>query len=121
MRASDGAGQGSPPHFPLSLTDSALPCYRSAASDPGGGAGRSPREQRRDNLRLVTQYSAGTLELGVSVAVGAGIGYWLDSVFHTAPWLTLFWLLCGVVAGFRSLLRVARRLEKDEEETNRDG
>jgi ATP synthase protein I len=69
----------------------------------------------------MTQYSAGTLELGVSVAAGAGLGYWLDSVFHTAPWLTLFWLLCGVIAGFRSLLRVARRLEKAEGETDQDG
>lgn len=69
----------------------------------------------------MTQFSAGTLELGLSVAIGAGIGYWLDSVFQTAPWLTLFWLLCGVIAGFRSLLRVARRLEKIEGEEDKDG
>ncbi|MHB8765152.1 MAG: AtpZ/AtpI family protein [Deferrisomatales bacterium] len=74
----------------------------------------------RDTTRLVTQYSAGALELGVSVAVGAGIGYWLDSVFATAPWLTLFWLLCGVFAGFRSLLRVVRRLEREEEQRELD-
>jgi ATP synthase protein I len=78
-------------------------------------------EERRGTLRLITEFSAGTLELGLSVAIGAGIGYWLDSVFHTAPWLTLFWLLCGVFAGFRSLIRVARRLEKLESENNRDG
>lgn len=78
-------------------------------------------EDRRGTLRLLTDYSAGTLEMGLSVAIGAGLGYWLDSVFHTAPWLTLFWLLCGVVAGFRSLIRVARRLEKAEGENDRDG
>ena len=78
-------------------------------------------EERRGTLRLLTDYSAGTLEMGLSVAIGAGLGYWLDSVFHTAPWLTLFWLLCGVVAGFRSLIRVARRLEKAEGENDRDG
>jgi F0F1-type ATP synthase assembly protein I len=48
--------------------------------------------------------------------VGAAIGYVLDTqVFEgrTAPWLTLFWLLCGVVAGFRSLLRVLRNLQQE--------
>lgn len=77
--------------------------------------------ERRETVRVVTQYSAGALELGVSVAVGAGLGYWLDSMFDTAPWLTLFWLLCGVVAGFRSLLRVVRRLEKAEGQRDGDG
>lgn len=79
------------------------------------------RDKGRETMRLVTEFSAGTLELGLSVAVGALFGYWLDSVFHTAPWLTLFWLLCGVVAGFRSLVRVARKLEKEESGRDRDG
>jgi ATP synthase protein I len=78
-------------------------------------------EQRRDTMRLVTRFSAGTLELGIAVAVGIGIGYLLDTkVFggRTTPWFTLFWLLCGVVAGFRSLIRVVRQLQ---EEGERDG
>ncbi|MEW6490638.1 MAG: AtpZ/AtpI family protein [Thermodesulfobacteriota bacterium] len=75
--------------------------------------------QRREAMRLVTRVSAGTLELGLSVAVGAGIGYVLDTqVFggRTTPWLTLFWLLCGVIAGFRSLLRVMRELQREGEQ-----
>jgi F0F1-type ATP synthase assembly protein I len=79
--------------------------------------------QRRDTVRLVTQFSAGTLEMGLSVAVGAGIGYVLDTVVfagRTTPWLTLFWLLCGVVAGFRSLFRVLRKLQKEGEQEGND-
>ena len=83
------------------------------------------REGRRTTLQLVAEFSAGTLELGLSVAIGAFIGYlldrWLDPKYHTAPWLTLFWLLCGVLAGFRSLIRVARRLEKAEGQNDGDG
>ncbi len=79
------------------------------------------RPPGRDTLRLITQFSAGALEVGLSVAVGAGIGYWLDSVFGTAPWLTLFWLLCGVAAGFRSLLRLMKRLERAEGQKEDDG
>ncbi|MBI5015790.1 MAG: AtpZ/AtpI family protein [Deltaproteobacteria bacterium] len=80
------------------------------------GAGKN----RRETIRAVTDYSAATLELGVAVAVGVGIGYWLDSVFHTGPWLTLLWLLFGVFAGFRSLYRVVRRLEEREAEADKD-
>ena len=72
------------------------------------------RPKRRETVRAAAGYSAGTVELGISVAVGAGIGYALDQYFDTAPWLTLFWLLCGVIAGFRSLFRVVKRLERSE-------
>lgn len=76
---------------------------------------------KRGKIRNAAEYSAGTLELGVSVAIGALIGYWLDSIFDTAPWLTLFWLVCGTIAGFRSLFRVAKRLEAaDRKEQNSD-
>lgn len=77
--------------------------------------------KRQETLRLITRFSAGTLELGLSVAIGAGIGYWLDTTFGTGPWLTLFWLLAGVIAGFRSLLRVVRKLEKEEGLGDGDG
>lgn len=70
---------------------------------------------RRDTMHLITEYSAGTLEMGASVAIGVGIGYALDRWLGTSPWLTLFWLVCGVIAGFRSLYRVAKRLERREE------
>lgn len=67
-----------------------------------------------------TQYSATGLEFGLSVIIGLGIGYWLDTVFGTAPWLALFWLTCGVVAGVRSLYRLAKRLEREAEEDGAD-
>jgi ATP synthase protein I len=77
--------------------------------------------QGRETLRLITQFSAGTLELGVSVAVGVAIGYGLDRLLGTAPWFTLFWLLAGLVAGFRSLIRVAKKLSAEEGREDRDG
>ena len=77
--------------------------------------------KRRENMRLVTEISAGTLELGVSVGVGALLGYWLDSWLHTAPWMTLLWLVAGVIAGFRSLIRVMRRLEREQGSKDQDG
>lgn len=49
------------------------------------------------------------LEMGVSVAVGLAIGYFLDKEFGTDPYLTLVFLLLGVAAGFKALLRAARQ------------
>jgi ATP synthase protein I len=47
------------------------------------------------------------LEFMVPIAVGTGIGYWLDGYFDTAPWLLLIFLLLGMGAGFTSLYRRA--------------
>jgi len=43
-----------------------------------------------------------------STFIGLGIGYWLDKVFKTSPWLTLIFLLIGIVAGFLELFKVAK-------------
>jgi ATP synthase protein I len=52
--------------------------------------------------------------MGFSVAIGVAIGYDLDRYFHSGPWLTLIFLILGVVAGFRSLFSLMKDLDKDE-------
>jgi ATP synthase protein I len=56
--------------------------------------------------------SAAGLELGISVAVGALFGGWLDGKLGTAPWLLIVFLILGVIAGFRGLLRAVARAER---------
>jgi len=68
-----------------------------------------------------TNYSAGALEMGVSVVVGLLIGIFLDDIFGTAPWMALFWMAAGTAAGVRSLYRLAKRLEAEAEEEAKDG
>lgn len=48
------------------------------------------------------------IELAVSIAIGFGIGSWMDERFGTAPWLLVLWVLVGVSAGFRSMYRAAK-------------
>ena len=62
------------------------------------------------------QYSAIGIEMAAAVAVGGLIGYWLDEYFGTAPWLLFFWLMCGLVAGFRSLYRLTMKVKKQQKE-----
>ena len=45
------------------------------------------------------------VELVASVAVACAIGYGLDRVFGTKPWIMVGFVPLGVAAGVRSLLR----------------
>jgi len=56
--------------------------------------------------------SAAGLELGISVAIGALFGAWLDGKLGTAPWLLIGCLILGVIAGFRGVLRAVARAER---------
>lgn len=51
--------------------------------------------------------------MGISIVlatvIGLALGYWLDKVFDTSPWLTLIFLVLGIVAGFRNLYILGKR------------
>jgi ATP synthase protein I len=67
-------------------------------------------------IKQVAAYSTLGLEMGLSVAVGAAIGYYLDRWLKTEPWLLICFILFGVVAGYRSLYRALKRLQKEDAE-----
>ncbi len=56
-------------------------------------------------------------ELVVAVLVGAGLGYGLDHLFGTRPWLLLIGLGFGIAAGFMSVFRVAGKMEAENAHT----
>jgi ATP synthase protein I len=53
------------------------------------------------------------LELGIAVILGLLFGMWLDRRLGTEPWMMLLFLVFGLVAGFRNVLRAVARAEKD--------
>jgi ATP synthase protein I len=59
------------------------------------------------------QFASLGLEMGIVVAIGAGIGWFLDAKLDTKPWLLLVFLLFGVAAGFKGVIAAARRATKD--------
>lgn len=67
-------------------------------------------------IKQIAAYSTLGLEMGLSVAVGAGIGYYLDKWLKTEPWFLIIFLVFGVVAGFRSLYRALKRLQQEDRE-----
>ena len=60
------------------------------------------------------QFSAMGLELGLSVIVGLIVGNFLDEQFGTEPWLLLLFLIFGLIAGFRSVIRLLKKLNSSE-------
>ena len=72
----------------------------------------------RATKRAYGALSASTagLELGISVAVGLLFGYWLDGKVGTAPWLMLLFMVLGLVAGFRGVLRAVKRAQQEADE-----
>lgn len=80
------------------------------------------RTTPRDRQEL--RNSAGALTLGVmfgvAIAIGAGIGTWIDHRFHVDPWGVTIGALVGVVVGFRNLIEFAMSMTRaDEEEAKR--
>ncbi len=58
--------------------------------------------------QLIEASSVG-IHLVVSTFVGFAIGYGLDKLFGTSPYLTFIFLILGIIAGFRELIRIAKR------------
>jgi ATP synthase protein I len=73
-------------------------------------------EGKKEVIKQIAYYSTLGLEMGLAVAVGVGIGYYLDKWLGTTPWLLILFLFFGIVAGFRSLYRALKRLEREDKE-----
>ena len=56
------------------------------------------------------------LELGLSVVVGFLIGSWLDDWLETKPWLLLVFGVAGIMAGYRSIFRLVKKVQADSEQ-----
>jgi ATP synthase protein I len=58
------------------------------------------------------------LQLVSGVVVGFAMGYYLDKYFGTKPWLTLTFLVFGIIAGYRNMFREMQRIQKKEAEAD---
>ncbi|MBI2458427.1 MAG: AtpZ/AtpI family protein [candidate division NC10 bacterium] len=56
-------------------------------------------------LRQLARLSTIGVTLVAATAIGLAIGYGLDRVLGTRPWLTLVFTLFGIAAGFVNLFR----------------
>ena len=61
--------------------------------------------------------TASTMGLHIvsATVVGLAIGYFLDDIFGTKPWLIMIFFLFGVMAGFKMVIEDFRKLQRREE------
>lgn len=64
------------------------------------------------NLKDLAYYSSLGLSVALSIFIGLFLGVWLDKKFGTTPVLTLIGLGMGIIAGFRNLVRAAKKSRK---------
>jgi ATP synthase protein I len=64
-------------------------------------------------LKHLLQVSTIGINLVLATFVGLAMGYGLDSLFGTSPWLTFIFLILGIIAGFREIIRVARKQDEN--------
>lgn len=76
---------------------------------------------KKPGIYKAMKYSVIGIEMAMSVIVGGFIGYWLDVWLGTDPWMMIFWVICGVIAGFRSLYRMSKRIMKEMEQNGDQG
>jgi len=58
------------------------------------------------------------IHLVSGVIVGMAMGYYLDKFFDTKPWLTLIFLIFGIIAGYKNMFREMQRIQKKEAEAD---
>ena len=69
-------------------------------------------EPEKPLFRQLIEASSVGIHLVVSTFIGLAVGYALDKLFGASPYLTVIFLVIGIIAGFMELVRVARKQEK---------
>ncbi len=65
-------------------------------------------------LRTAWELSAGMLSFVVALGIGWWFGQWLDGRFGTGPWLTLVFVVFGLIAGVLNVYRTLSRVSGSE-------
>ena len=53
-------------------------------------------------------------ELVAAVAVGTIIGFILDTLFDTKPWIIIIFFFLGAAAGMLNVIRAANKMQKED-------
>lgn len=78
-------------------------------------------EKDRKLLRVIGTLSTVGITLVVSTVIGYYMGFYLDKLFGTSPWLTVVFLMFGIAAGFKNLFTAARRVESLDRSDKKEG
>ncbi len=77
--------------------------------------GANDTNDKKEIYSALMTYGTVGLEMGISLAVGLAIGYFLDGRFGTSPVLTIVFMMFGLAAGMKRLYSLWKRAEREDE------
>lgn len=72
-------------------------------------------QDKREVVKSLLSYSSLGIEMGLCVAIGIGMGYYLDRYFETSPYLTIIFMIFGIIAAMKTIYQLMKKLEKENE------
>jgi ATP synthase protein I len=70
------------------------------------------KKETKRSFRELAYYSSLGLSVSLAIFIGLAIGVVLDRHLHTSPWLTLVFLVVGIIAGFRNIALAIKKARK---------
>ena len=67
-------------------------------------------KNKSEAFKIVAVASSMGISVVLATVIGLAIGYYLDKYLGTQPWLTIVFLILGIIAGFRNIYIIARRV-----------
>ena len=66
-------------------------------------------EDNKGFLKRMVWMSSLGISMVLATFVGLYIGVYLDDKFSTKPWLTILFLIIGIIAGFRNIYTLVKK------------
>jgi ATP synthase protein I len=70
------------------------------------------KKETRRYIRELAYFSTVGLSMALSIFIGLAIGLYLDGRWGTSPWMTLIFLVLGILAGFRNIGLAISKIRK---------
>ena len=81
---------------------------------------RPMKKGTREAVQLLAIASSIGIAIVLATVIGLAAGYYLDLWLDTKPVLTLVFLLFGIIAGFKNIFVIMRRVQRLEKEADKE-
>jgi|GEM_PF-1960832 len=78
-------------------------------------------DNKRDTANALYELATVGLVFPLATLIGFGLGYWLDGLMGTGPWLKVVLTAFGIIAAFVNLFRAGTKSDGRTETTVGDG
>ncbi|WP_192967239.1 AtpZ/AtpI family protein [Phycobacter azelaicus] len=75
---------------------------------------QEPKPRADEHYSLANQAWRMVVELVAGLGIGFGIGYGLDQLFGTLPIFMVLFILLGLAAGVKTMLRTAQEIQNEK-------